>query len=150
MTIRSRGTNFSNSEIDILLNIINDVLPIGTEEWKEVETLHRQNDPQHDRSRETVNGKFRQLYSTRPDTGNRTIPEAVWKAKNILEDIKSKQNVSDGEGSGGSDFETSSSGSDKEGAETREETGGGADDTTVIVRKGSRGGGRARKKQKQE
>ena len=167
--MRSRGTNFSNSEIDILLNIISDVLPIGTEEWKEVERRHRQNYPQHDRSRETLKRKFRQLYGTRPDTGNPTIPEAVRKAKNILEDIKSKQNVSDGEGSGGSDFETSSSGSDGEGTGTGEESGGGTGGGTggaagsgangggadgggaaVIVKKGSRGGGRASKKQKQE
>ena len=37
-----------------------DVLPIGTTEWKEVERLHRQNYPQHDRSREALKRKFRQ------------------------------------------------------------------------------------------
>ena len=60
--MRSRGINFTNTEIDILLNVINDVLPIGAEEWKEVERRHRQNYPQHDRSRETLKRKFRQLY----------------------------------------------------------------------------------------
>ena len=168
--MRSRGNNFSKTEINILLNIIEDVVPIGSEEWKQVETRHRQHYPQLDRSRDTLKRKFRQLYGSRPGTGNPTIPEEVRKAKDILEAIKSKQNVSDGEGSGGSDFESSSSGTDGEdagdgapgggtdggtgegtvrGADGGGGTGGDADAATVVAKKGSRGG-RASKRQKKE
>ena len=75
--MRSRGNNFSKTEINILLNIIEDVVPIGSEEWKQVETRHRQHYPQLDRSRDTLKRKFRQLYGSRPGTGNPTIPEEV-------------------------------------------------------------------------
>jgi len=50
----SRGTNFSYPEVDSLLDILSDVLPIGTEEWKEVERRSRQHYPQLDRSREIL------------------------------------------------------------------------------------------------
>jgi len=68
-TMRSRGNNFSKTEINILLNIIEDVVPIGSEEWKQVETRHRQHYPQLDRSRDTLKRKFRQLCGSRPRTG---------------------------------------------------------------------------------
>ena len=138
--MRSRGNNFSKKEINVPLNIINDVLPIGSDEWKEVERSHCQHYPQLERSRETLKRKFRQLYGSHPGTGNPTFPGEVRKAKDILEEIKSKQSVSDGEGSGESDFETSSSGTDGEGAGDYATGGGGADGATVVLREESRGG----------
>ncbi len=139
--MRSRGNNFSKTEINIILNIIEDVVPIGSEEWKQVETRHRQHYPQLDRSRDTLKRKFRQLYGSRPGTGNPTIPQEVRKAKDILGAIKSKQNVSDGEGSGGTDFESSSSGTDGEDAgdgASGSGTDGGTGERTV---RGAEGGG---------
>ena len=139
--MRSRGSNFSKTEINILLNIIDDVIPIGSEEWKEVERRHRQHYPQLDRSRDTLKRKFRQLYGSRPRTGNPTIPEEVRKAKDILEAIKSKQNVSDGEGSGGSDFESTSSGTDGEDAGDCAPGGGTDGGTSEGTVRGADGGG---------
>ena len=131
-------TNFSNPEMNFLLNILNDVVPIGTE-WKEVKRRHHQHYPELDRSLETLKRKFRYLYNSRPQTGNPIIPDEVRKAKNILEENKSKQNVSDREGSGGSNFETRSSGSSGEG--------GG---TVILKKRETGGGGRGKKKQKQD
>jgi hypothetical protein len=94
----SRGHRFSVAEIDCLLEIIEDVLPIGPDDWDIVTERHISFYPGLGRSHDSLRRKFSSLYNHKKPTDDPTCPAYVRNAKRILERIKEVMDVSDGEG----------------------------------------------------
>ena len=96
----SRGRGFTVAEIDCLLEIINDVLPIGPNDWDRVTERHCTFYPGLGRTRESLRRKFASLYNHKKPTGDPSCPVYVRNAKRIFERIKEAMDLSDGEGGG--------------------------------------------------
>jgi hypothetical protein len=96
----SRGRGYTIAEIDCLLDIIEDILPIGPIDWDRVTQRHIAYYPGHGRTRETLKRKFATLYNHKKPTGDPTCPPHVRNAKRIWDLIKLEMDVSDGEGGG--------------------------------------------------
>ena len=93
-----RGFNYSITEEENLLDIIDELLPIGQMEWETVEQRHSLLYPEQQRTVDSLKKKFRKLYNTKAPTGNPNIPPHVRKAKAIKQKITTRAEVSDGEG----------------------------------------------------
>lgn len=93
-----RGRSFSKSEIDSLLEIIEELLPIGMNEWEAVLDRHLTRYPDLDRTKDSIKRKFASLYNSKKPTGDPTCPPQVRNAKRIYNLIKDKMDLSDGEG----------------------------------------------------
>ena len=96
----SRGRGFTVAEIDCLLEIIDDVLPIGPNDWDRVTERHCTFYPGLGRTRESLRRKFASLYNHKKPTGDPSCPVYVRNAKHIFERIKEAMDLSDGEGGG--------------------------------------------------
>ncbi len=84
----SRGRGFTIAEIDSLLEIIEEVLPIGPNDWDRVTERHITFYPGLGRTRESLRRKFASLYNHKKPTGDPTCPVYVRNAKHIFEQIK--------------------------------------------------------------
>ena len=63
-----RGFNYSITEEENLLDIIDELLPIGQMEWELVEQRHSLLYPEQQRTIESLKRKCRKLYNTRSPT----------------------------------------------------------------------------------
>jgi len=111
----SRGRGFTVAEIDSLLEIIDDVLPIGPNDWDRVTERHCTFYPGLGRTRESLQRKFASLYNHKKPTGDPSCPVYVRNAKHIFKRIKEAMDLSDGEGGGVGGGEDEAN--DKEGEE---------------------------------
>ena len=94
----SRGRGFTAAEIDCLLEIIDNVLPIGPNDWDRVTERHCTIYPGLGRTRESLRRKFASLYNHKKPAGDPSCPVSVRNAKRIFERIKEAMDLSDGEG----------------------------------------------------
>lgn len=117
-----RGVGFNANEISILLDAVEEYLPIGQNDWEMVERMHSCYYPQSGRTKESLKRKFIQLYLTKIPTGDPKCPDDVRRAKHLLEEIKKRSDLSDGEGGGDDAYEGN-------GDDSEEEDEGGADET---------------------
>jgi hypothetical protein len=92
-----RGTAISQNEMSHILDVIEDILPIGGAEWELVERRHNAAFPDKMRNKDTIKKKFNTLKDTQPSTGDPHIPEDVQRAKDIFQDLLSKIRGDDGE-----------------------------------------------------
>jgi hypothetical protein len=101
VTARARGTarglGFSTTETKALLRSIEKYLPIGGIEWDTVVSEHEGQFPFEQRTKEALKRKFALLHNRRMGTGNPHIPDSVRYAKRLIEAIKNKADISDGE-----------------------------------------------------
>ena len=79
----TRGANFSSEELDSLLEIIEEVLPISATQWESVADLHRTRYPDAARTVDSIKRKFKQLHNKKIPTGNPICPPAVRWAKRL-------------------------------------------------------------------
>jgi hypothetical protein len=93
-----RGAGVSRQETTDLLNDIESVLPVGPMEWDLVWELHNAQYPEQNRSSLTVRQKFTRLVRTKVPTGDPNPDVNVARALLINERIKTKSEMSDGEG----------------------------------------------------
>jgi hypothetical protein len=96
-TTRARGLGFSSDETKALLRSIEKYLPIGGLEWDTVVSEHEGLFPVEQRTKEALKRKFAALHNKRIPTGDPHIPESVRYAKRLIEEIKNKADISDGE-----------------------------------------------------
>ena len=61
----SRGRGFTTTEVENLLEIIEEILPIGQNEWDAVLHRHESRYPDHDRTRDSLKRKFVSLYNSK-------------------------------------------------------------------------------------
>ena len=95
-----RGFGFSRSEVDGLLDVIEENLAISGSEWDHVCQIHEANWPNMDRTKESLKRKFAGLYGKKIPTGDPNCPPDVKKAKHIHQAMLEKIDASDGEGEG--------------------------------------------------
>ena len=60
-----RGINFSTTELETLLESIEERLPIGQMEWEIIEQSHSLLNPEQKRTVDSIKRKFRILYNTK-------------------------------------------------------------------------------------
>mmetsp|Transcript_52916 Transcript_52916/g.154177 ORF Transcript_52916/g.154177 Transcript_52916/m.154177 type:complete len:344 (-) Transcript_52916:27-1058(-) len=101
----SRGGNFTRDEIDSLLDSVEEVMPIGMDEWALVERRHMASYPDRNRTKESLRRKFQLLYLSKQPTGRPECPPEVRRAKSLQYAIREKAEVS----SAGSESEPSPS-----------------------------------------
>ena len=102
---KKRGAGFSLREIDSLLDVIEEHLPIGPSEWEAVERQHNSMYPDTGRNAHALRQKFAKLYLQKIPTGDPHCPLEVRRAKRIYEEIKKRTDLSDGEEGTGGEFE---------------------------------------------
>ena len=99
----SRGRGFTEAEVDGLLDVIEELLPIGPNDWDRVTERHCTYYPGLGRTRESLKRKFASLYNHKKPTGDPTCPATVRRAKRVWERIKEEMDVSEGEQSNDDD-----------------------------------------------
>jgi hypothetical protein len=102
---KGRGVGFPVDEINVMLDCIDDILPIGMNEWEMVERRHHQVYQGVFRSKESLKRKFRTLCVMKIPTGDPNCPAEVRRAKHLYELIQRKSDLSEGEGEDNNDNE---------------------------------------------
>ena len=92
---RQSGTgssHFKEGEVDRLLNIIDERLPRGDNEWQLVADDYNTSRPREfpEREKDSLRNKFKTLRNVRKPTGDPTIPAAVRRAKQIQRRIEDR------------------------------------------------------------
>lgn len=94
-----RGKGFTKGEVDHLLEIVEDIIPIGPSSWERVLERHVLLYPNLDRTKDSLRKKFASLYNNKTPTGDPKCPANVRKAKHIYRLIQDKMELTDGDGS---------------------------------------------------
>ena len=90
-----KGTNYSLEEIDSLLDLIEDELPISATLWENIQRSHLSRYPDQRRGVDSIKRKFKELYSKRVKTGDPNCPQEVRRAKRLRHQIVESMNASD-------------------------------------------------------
>ena len=91
ITSRRSGQNYSHEELMSVLQTVNDILPIGTNEWQLVADNHAVNYTRRDIN--SIRRKWQKLHRMKIPTGSPEIPEEVLLAKKIHYKIGSKADL---------------------------------------------------------
>lgn len=91
----SRSTpNWGPKDTDIMLDLVQEILPYGQNEWQRVADLYNRHDAMtHLRDADAVRRKFMKLKNTLKPTGHPTCPPHVRRAKHIWTDIEGRASV---------------------------------------------------------
>lgn len=95
--VARRGDGFTDRELDGLLSLLKEKLPLGRDEWEIVAHMHNEVFPGHGRVADSLKRKFSKLYRTRVPTGNPHIPAPVKRAKRIREEMIERADMGDGD-----------------------------------------------------
>jgi hypothetical protein len=98
-----RGIGWKRPELEFLLQLIEERLPVGGEEWAKVAELHVKEYPDNQRDKDSIKRKYSKLYLTKMPTGDPSCPWSVRRAKFINEQIKRKCDITEGNSDIGSD-----------------------------------------------
>jgi hypothetical protein len=79
-----RTFHFSSTEVQGLLNVIEEILPVHGEDWEDVSQSHAANFPGSFCTSDSLKRKFQQLYRVKKLTGDPFCPPEVRKAKRPL------------------------------------------------------------------
>lgn len=90
-----KGTNYSLEEIDNLLDLIEEELPISATMWENIQMRHLSRYPDQRRAVDSIKRKFKELYSKRIKTGDPNCPQEVRRAKRLRHQIVESMNASD-------------------------------------------------------
>jgi len=90
---KRRSTNFSERELQSLLDTIESILPIGSGEWDRVMIEHSIDFQEQHRTMESLRRKFRDLHLKKAPTGDPNMPATVRRAKEINLLIRQKSLV---------------------------------------------------------
>ena len=96
---KKRGPSYSKEEVDTLLCIVYQKLPIGQDDWDGVYEEHLSRWPDTDRDVLSLRRKFNQLANKKVPTGDPNCPPHVREAKQILFLIKEEADMLDMEDS---------------------------------------------------
>ena len=87
-------SNYSSTEVKSFLDVLEDKLPIGPDQWQEVADLHEQNGFKH-WDAYSLRRKFNTLHKKTCPTGDPDMPNDVRQAKSIKYMIGEKANLID-------------------------------------------------------
>ena len=96
-TGRGTASNYSKAETNFALDCIEQIVPIGSEEWNQVVLLHATKYEKQKRNLQSIRRKFRDLYRMKIPTGNPHCPPEVRRAKRIHALIGKKSEACTGE-----------------------------------------------------
>jgi hypothetical protein len=91
-----RGIGWKRPELEFLLHLIEQRLPVGGEEWAKVAELHVKEYPDNQRDKDSIKRKYSKLYLAKMPTGDPSCPWSVRRAKAINEQIKRKCDITEG------------------------------------------------------
>ncbi len=94
--IKNKGPTYRSGEIDCLLELTQEKIPISGEDWEDIARQHNLRYPEKERSGESLKRKFFSLAKTKARTGDPTIPPEIAKAKKIMQDIVEETDGSTG------------------------------------------------------
>lgn len=82
----TRGAGFSAQEVDALLRVLRERLPLSKEEWEDAARVHVERFPDLDRTVDALRRKFARLHRTRAEDDDvRSLPKDAQVAKAVLE-----------------------------------------------------------------
>ena len=90
-----RGLGFGKVELDSLLDLLEEHLPIGQMEWERVSNKHDERYPSVERTVDSLRRKFASLYRKNLPTGDPDIPREVRRAKAIRQKIIERSDIGD-------------------------------------------------------
>jgi hypothetical protein len=93
---RSRGLKYNKDEIEAFLDIMEDHLPIGPQEWEDVTEAHNDRFPMKNRDKDSLRRKFNEFVNSKKPTGDPQCPPHIRKAKLIARMIIAKSDSSAG------------------------------------------------------
>jgi len=88
-----RGRGFTAKEVDDLLTVMEEIIPVGGEDWRLVSDKHNETWGFMKRKEDGLRRKFAKLYTSGPPTGNPNIPVANRAAKYIRSKIVEKADM---------------------------------------------------------
>ena len=95
---RSNGTqNYSLEELMDMLGVLEEILPIGNEEWEAVRQQHFERWPVPGRDAAAIRRKWVNLHRKKVPTGDPNIAPEVAKAKEVKYIIGARASIGDGE-----------------------------------------------------
>jgi hypothetical protein len=116
-----RGIGWKRPELEFLLQLIEERLPVGGEEWAKVAELHDKEYPENKRDKDCIKRKYSKLYLTKMPTGDPSCPWSVRRAKSINEQIKRKCDITEGNSDAESDEDDDDADEDYEDAKENED-----------------------------
>ena len=93
MPIKIRGMNFTDYEIQNILDLIDNKKPIRTNEWENIGRLHKLKFPDKNRTGHAIKRKFMVLYLSKTPSDDPSCPANVRRAKEIYNKIKEKASL---------------------------------------------------------
>jgi hypothetical protein len=97
-----RGAQYTEEETDLLLDILDEILPVGALDW--IQVRNKFNDhvtEKRKRTKEALQRKFNGMHQTKVPTGDPNMPHEIWRAKSIADKVLEKSNAQvlvDGDG----------------------------------------------------
>jgi hypothetical protein len=88
--LRNRGSKYLQEEIDSFLNLLEDNLPIGPQEWDDVTEAHNNIFVSKNRDSSSLRRKFNEFVQSKKPTGNPICPPHIIRAKEIYKMILAK------------------------------------------------------------
>jgi hypothetical protein len=116
-----RGAKFATAELEHLLSIVEEILPIGAPEWERVWDRHDSAFRAKERTPESLKRKFQELARKKIPTGDPECPPHVRKAKHIYHKIILATDGSTGGSDAGLGFEVENDGDDDDDDDEKEE-----------------------------
>jgi hypothetical protein len=113
-----RGPKFTIAEIESLLEVIDEIVPIGNPKWERVWDMHSSCYPGWEQTAELLRCKFQQLAWKKMPTGDLTFPPYICSAKCIYRKIVRATDGLDG----GSDDEDKLGGNNADDSTTKTKT----------------------------
>ncbi len=92
-----RGFKFTITKIESLLDVINDIVPIGNSEWEQVWNRHNHHYPSKEWTVESLRCKFLEMARKKVPTGDPNCPPHIRSSKCIYRKIIQATDGSDGE-----------------------------------------------------
>ena len=85
--VARRGVNFTATELDCFLDIVEDTMPLSATHWENVAATHLARYPETGRNVGSLKRKFKELHSKRVSTGDPNCLPAVLRAKRLKQAI---------------------------------------------------------------
>jgi hypothetical protein len=80
---RNRGSKYHMDEIESFLDLLEDNLPIGPQEWEDVTEVHNNKFVNKNRDSQSLCRKFNEFVNSKKPTGDPTCPGHIRRAKRI-------------------------------------------------------------------
>ncbi len=136
--VKKKCFNFHQKEINCLLELTDEMLPISEKEWEELAMWHQSFFPEHNHKNDSLKQKFNSIAKKGPLTGSPDCPEYVWYAKAIMNKIAIETDGSTGSGVPGEmseNFDSKFGDADNDDKDSNDEYGIGSEDSWLKMNK---------------